>query len=846
VTEGVDEGEHFFRREGNIILRKQLLDGMKGSQRQTLRMQQKLLPQQIMLMRLLQMSVTTLQQSLKEEMEKNPLLEPAGNTGELAVGLPADDNNDDGDENLNFDSDDYRERVERDRNVETREPVWVSELSPADRLMEQLDMKELTPRQRQIAQEVVGSIDDSGYLGRDVLLIANDLAFTQGIEATDAEVLEVLEMVQNLDPPGIAARNLQECLSLQLHRWMPQDDVAKIATRVIDECFGAFVGHNYGAIMVRLSIDDDQLQEAIDFIRRLNPKPGVGSDGETHAQYIVPDIIVTRQDDHLMCSVNDGQLPQLHLCPYYNEMLQGLQNRQKLSAAERETVDFLSGKRDNATMLIEGLQQRHQTMMRVMQVILRRQHRFFLTGNSGDLQPLLQKDVAQETGLDLSTISRVVNSKYVQTEFGTILLKQCFTQAITNEEGEEVATEAVRKALAEMVEGEDKHKPLSDEELSQQLKEQGFPVARRTVAKYREMLDIPVSRMRRQLKVWLLMATVALGGGLAAQQPEKPSYFDSVMNARIREGKLRSRMADAKGKGTGYVKGQEALEVHDAEPEPTAIDTLLAQEEDLPFIMYDFKMPPPAVMWYGNQFSGALVRVRTMPMDSLPDEITIRLLKENEQFCFPIKNVKTSNYGWRWNRPHRGVDIRLNTGDPVRAVFNGVVRVARPMGGYGNLVVLRHYNGLETVYGHLSKIGVKAGQVVRAGQTIGLGGSTGHSTGPHLHFEVRFQYEAFDPEWLLDFSNYSLRTRSLYLDKTYFGIRKPHNGEEIEYKADKSIVPEVAERKKGAEKQPRYAVMGKEEKLSDLADRYHTTTEQIKALNPNIKKFRPGVKIRVK
>lgn len=235
-----------------------------------------------------------------------------------------------------------------------------------------------------------------------------------------------------------------------------------------------------------------------------------------------------------------------------------------------------------------------------------------------------------------------------------------------------------------------------------------------------------------------------------------------------------------------------------------------------------------------------------MPMDSLPDEITIRLLKENEQFCFPIKNVKTSNYGWRWNRPHRGVDIRLNTGDPVRAVFNGVVRVARPMGGYGNLVVLRHYNGLETVYGHLSKIGVKAGQVVRAGQTIGLGGSTGHSTGPHLHFEVRFQYEAFDPEWLLDFSNYSLRTRSLYLDKTYFGIRKPHNGEEIEYKADKSIVPEVAERKKSAEKQPRYAVMGKEEKLSDLADRYHTTTEQIKAINPNIKKFRPGVKIRVK
>jgi murein DD-endopeptidase MepM/ murein hydrolase activator NlpD len=234
----------------------------------------------------------------------------------------------------------------------------------------------------------------------------------------------------------------------------------------------------------------------------------------------------------------------------------------------------------------------------------------------------------------------------------------------------------------------------------------------------------------------------------------------------------------------------------------------------------------------------------TIPMDSLPDEISIQLLKGNEKFCFPVKNIKTSPYGWRWNRPHRGVDIRLNMGDPVHCAFNGVVRIARPMGAYGNLVVVRHYNGLETVYGHLSKIKVKPLQVVTAGQVLGLGGSTGRSTGPHLHFEVRFQYEAFDPEWILDFSDYSLRTRRLYLDKTYFGIRKPRSGEDLAYKADKSIVPEELPKPKS--NNPLYATIKKGEDLDAFAKRNFTTSEKVKDLNPGERKFKSGTRLRVR
>lgn len=817
-------------------------------------MQQKLSPQQLLLMRLLQLPVTSLEQRLKEEVEKNPMLEVSSDVSDMVETIPETSIEDTGaDEGIDTEDDDYsyRERQERDRNQDVHEHVFVSEASFGDHLMEQLAMRNLSPRQQVIAQEIIGSLDQAGYVGRDIGLIANDLAFTQGIEVMEPEVEQVLHKVQQLDPPGIAARNLQECLSIQLHRSEEHDQTARLAMSIVDNYFDIFVKHNYGRIMEVLDLTEDQLHEAIGCIHRLNPKPGASDSESAHAHYIIPDFIVTNHDGQLQLTLNDGRLPQLQLNGYYQQMLQQLSQNVKPTADEKETLNFLQTNSDSANLLVDTLRQRHLTMLEVMQVILRWQTKFFITGDSADLRPLLQKDVAKQTGYDISTVSRVVNSKYVQTEFGTFLLKECFSQAITNGEGQEIATETVRQVLQAAIDAEDKKNPLSDEALAQLLGEQGYPVARRTVAKYRQMQGIPTCRLRRQLKAVVLLIMLTLSGSIMAQQPGQLSYYDSIVNARIREGRVKSHEAqpnnitsNRKSVRSKASPKQGPLEIHEPTPEPNAIDTALALGDELIDVMYDASLPAPSQLWYGRSLSGAHVRMATIPMDSLPDEISIQLLKNNEKFYFPIKNVKTSPYGWRWNRPHRGVDIRLNVGDPVHCAFNGVVRIARPMGAYGNLVVVRHYNGLETVYGHLSKISVKPLQVVSAGQVLGLGGSTGRSTGPHLHFEVRFQYEAFDPEWILDFSNYSLRTRRLYLDKTYFGIRKPRTGEDLAYKADQSIVPEQ-QPQKGSSK-PIYATLKENESLEAFAKRNFTTTDKIRSLNPQESKFKSGSRLRVR
>ena len=826
---------------------------MKNSQRQTMKLQQKLSPQQILLMQLVQLPVTALEQRIKEEIEKNPVLEDTPSVADTPEPLPDDDREeDDRDDLISMDTDDddysYRERVERDKNPDFMEAVLVSEDSFFDALLGQLELKELTDRQRVIAQEIVGSIDDAGYVSRSTDLIANDLAFTQGIEVSPQEVLDVLAIVQQLDPPGIAARNLQECLSIQLHRAEPQDDATLWATQVIDRCFDHFVNHNYSRVMETLQLDEQQLNTAIERIRSLNPKPGMGQSETSHSHYIVPDFIITRHDDELQLMLNDTHLPQLQLDAYYQDMLQQLSSLSHPNRGEKETIDFLRDKTDSANLLVDTLRMRHVTMMRVMRAILRRQRQFFLTGDSADLNPLLQRDIAEDTGYDLSTISRVVNSKYVQTEFGTFLLKDCFSHSIVNDEGEEVATETIRQILRDTVDAEDKRNPLSDEALAKILNEKGYPVARRTVAKYRDMLGIPVCRLRRMLKIITWFVLVAFATDIYAQKP-KESYFDSVVNARIREGQVKARVQNApkdkKGGKAGAHNGG-ALEIHEAEPDPNVIDTALASGDELIDVMYNATLPPPSALWYGRNLSGSHVRLVDLSMDSLPDEISITLLKAGEKFCFPVKNIITSPYGWRWNRPHRGVDIRLKTGEPVRSAFNGVVRIARPMGAYGNLVVVRHYNGLETVYGHLSKINVKPMQVVAAGQTLGLGGSTGRSTGPHLHFEVRFQYEPFDPEWILDFSNYSLRTRRLYLDKTYFGIRKPRSGEALVYKADKSIIPEEQAKAKPKSNKPVYASLKKGETIEAFAKRNYTTADKVRELNPDMKKPKSGTRLRVR
>ena len=357
------------------------------------------------------------------------------------------------------------------------------------------------------------------------------------------------------------------------------------------------------------------------------------------------------------------------------------------------------------------------------------------------------------------------------------------------------------------------------------MQREGIPIARRTVAKYREMLGIPVGRLRRQLMAIVMLLACLTSGTLLAQEN---NYYDSIINAQLRPRQGTSASQPTRNSdNTPYKKQQSQLR-----PVQAPVHTAPPVIDDNPAV---------GSLWYGNYFSSHRVKERVLPLDSLPDEVNLRLVKQDSDFCFPVKNIITSPYGWRWERAHRGVDIRLNVGTPVHCIFAGVVRVACPMGAYGNLVVVRHYNGLETAYAHLSKINVKPRQVLQAGDVVGLGGSTGRSTGPHLHFEVRFMYESIDPEWLLDFSNYTLRTKRLHLDKSYFGVTRPKRGESIAYKADKSYVKEqpVSDGK-------RYYTAKEEDDLQLIAIKCRTTVAKLKELNPDMKKVKPGMRLRVK
>ena len=352
-------------------------------------------------------------------------------------------------------------------------------------------------------------------------------------------------------------------------------------------------------------------------------------------------------------------------------------------------------------------------------------------------------------------------------------------------DGEEVAVETIKQCLSDAIAAEDKLAPLSDDALAKIFNEKGLPIARRTVAKYREQLGIPVARLRRTLV--LLIALLASFGAQAQQ-----SYYDSIIAARLEKAARMERAAKAE-LAKPAAKKPEAK----AEPQPKVTPKQAPAEKPAPESVEPMRIEAYMVpMWYD-----AFPRNRVNPhgrtkVDMLPDEINLVLIKDTSEFCFPVKDVKTSPYGWRWRRGHHGVDIRLRTGEPIHAAFGGTVRIASRMGGYGNCVVLRHPNGLETLYGHLSKINVKHGQQVAAGEVIGLGGSTGNSTGPHLHFECRFLYQTFDPEWILDFNSYTLRTRRLHLDKSYFGIRQPRKGEGLDYKADDSKIRESKKNRK--------------------------------------------------
>lgn len=758
---------------------------MKQVQRQQL--QQKLSPQQIQLMRLLQLPVTDLEQAIKEEIEKNPLLEaePPDNAEDIDR-LATDNNRSDWDSDEEDDGYDYREMLENDPNVQRHEFVLSDTPSFSERLTSQLITRRLTDRQKLIATELIGTLDDAGYLSRDLDLVTNDMAFRQGIEATRDEVLVVLRIIQSLEPAGIGARSLQECLLLQLEREQKMEDkeTRKLALAIIRDHFDDFASHRYERICEQLNISREQLDKATDTIRHLNPKPGSSeSEAENTAAIVTPDIILQQHDGELSFYLNDGNLPRLSLNTYYTDLL----SEYEKTKGDRETIQFLRTKQADAQGFIDLLQQRHDTIVHVMRYILKHQRRFLLTGNTDLLQPLRQREVAEATGLDISTVSRMANSKYLQTDFGTIPLKDCFSKGLANEAGEEVSVDAIKQRLADAIEHEDKRAPLSDDALAKLLNNQGYPLARRTVAKYREQLGFPVARLRRMLILVIILLS-SLHLPLSAQ-----SYYDSLINARLENSRrvsgknttetpravLPSLSAEQKA------ESKQAVKAIRASAKAADVDTSALAKALVP-------------LWYDAFPQHRVNPLGRTKLDNLPDEINLKLITDSADFCFPVRNCKTSNYGWRWNRGHHGVDIRLNTGDPVHCAFSGIVRVAARMGGYGNCIVVRHPNGLETLYGHLSKINVRPGQTVETGQVIGLGGSTGNSTGPHLHFECRFLYQPFDPEWILDFDHFTLRTRRLHLDKTYFGIHKPSKGKLLDYKADDSIIKEPKKKKKQA------------------------------------------------
>lgn len=803
-----------------------------GKQVQKMKMQLKLSPQQMMLMRLLQMPVATLEQAVEEELEKNPMLEMDRSDDEVlgqeSTASPEDEDDELGrkvKEEAEFfsDDEDYYLGGGAFEDRDSRESLLASGSSMQDLLMEQLAMRELSDREQVLVAELIGSLSGDGYLARDLALIENDVAYQQDIECEEGEMERALQVLQVFEPAGVGARDLRECLLIQAKRLSPQTFESRCAIAVLDECFDWLCQHRYDAIVDALEIDQEALEGALACIRRLNPKPCASESADEPAA-VEPDFSISIAEGHMRIELSHKHKPRLRLNAEYAGMLDEYAGMGTLSKADKETRDFLQQKCDAAKEFIDNIDTRREALEFAIGMIAKQQRRFLETGDPSDLKPLTQKEVAEMAGIDETVMSRIVNEKFVRTDFGTIPMKDLFAHVATqNSDGEDMASAAVRKVLGEVVEAEDKRCPLADEELAKAMLERGITLSRRTVAKYREQLGIPAAKLRKVLKV-LALALCMGATALWAQTPM--SYYDSLMYAREHK---EAPASDNKVK----VKQSAAK-----------MDPALLRGEDLIEKTYDASRPLPSALWYGSKFSSSRVRSESSSIDSLPDEVVLRLVKGDGEFCFPVKNVITSPYGWRWERPHRGVDVALNVGDPVRCVFPGVVRIAKPMGAYGNLVVVRHFNGLESVYGHLSKIKVKPLQEVQAGDVLGLGGSTGRSTGPHLHFELRFQYEPFDPEWVLDFKNYTLRTKKLHLDKTYFGISKPRGRQTLAYKADKSYVKEE-EHGKSKPKELYYTVK-KGDKMAAIATQYKTTIDKIVELNPGFERLKPGLKLRVR
>ena len=498
---------------------------------QTQRQELKLSPQQIQLMKLLQLPLIELEQRIKEEMEINPALEDTrendyeDNEPTVDDNEPIADEGDNGenddynDDEINFskddefdlkdylpeeDLDDYSYKLQTNNysgDDDDYEAPIVNEETFQDYLNQQLAYHDLTEKQLEIGEYIIGNLDDNGYLNRPVPNIVDDLLFTMNLSTTEDEVKEVLAIVQELDPPGIAARNLQECLMIQLKRLQAENPFMnlKLSMIIVKDFFEEFTKKHYDKIAKKLEVSNRELKAALDEILKLNPKPADASTtSQKNIHYITPDFFVYVRDGKVELSLDGRNAPELHISKQYIKMLEEFSSG-KDSRGKQEAVQFVKQKIDAAKWFIDAINQRQNTLYITMKAIVDIQEEYFLTGDETKLKPMILKDVADKVGLDISTISRVANSKYVQTPYGTFLLKFFFSEGITNDEGEEVSTREIKKILKDSVENEDKSNPMTDEQLMLVLKENGYPIARRTVAKYREQLGIPVGRMRKKI-----------------------------------------------------------------------------------------------------------------------------------------------------------------------------------------------------------------------------------------------------------------------------------------------------------------------------------------------------------
>jgi RNA polymerase sigma-54 factor len=484
-----------------------------------LKLSQKLSPQQIQLMKLIQLPTQAFEQRLLEEMNENPALE-SGTDEEEIYDKDEFDNDDTNDEFDDYDDNDSEDTS--DINIdeylssdetpdyktqannysdddEERESPLVAPISFHQDLINQLNTFILNDDEREIAEFLVGSIDDMGYIRRSIPDLVDDMAFTQGIYTDEKNVERMLHIIHELEPSGVGARDLQECLLLQLKHKTPTEYVA-LAIDIIENQFDAFTKKHYDKLLQKYAVSNEQLKTAINEIEKLNPKPGGSFTGSNKiTEHVVPDFAIRIEEDELVLTLNGRNAPSLHVSKDYQEMMQTYKSSRDKSSAQKDAVQFIKQKLDSAKWFIDAIKQRQETLYVTMNAIMHYQREYFLEGDETKLKPMILKDIADLVGLDISTISRVANSKYVETPYGTKLIKEFFSEAMKNDQGEDVSTLEIKKILQNTIEEEDKQKPLPDDQLAEILLEKGYPIARRTIAKYREQLDIPVARMRKKI-----------------------------------------------------------------------------------------------------------------------------------------------------------------------------------------------------------------------------------------------------------------------------------------------------------------------------------------------------------